>query len=79
MTTKIDSVDINWNESTPGGLRPEYVLEATLNRVLYLQEQVPCRENTEVVYHLKQAILWEKIRNEARKEQGVQGTNAIHR
>ena len=77
MTTKND-IDLNWDEATPGGLRPEYVLKLVLNRVLYLQEQVPCRENTEVIYHLRQAILWEEIRNNTRKEQGVQGTNAVH-
>ena len=70
---------LDWNEAEPGGLRPEYVLEAVLNRVLYLQDQLPCHENTEVIYHLRQALLWEKIRNNKRKEQGVQGTNAFHR
>ena len=71
-------LNIEWNEKDPNGLRPEYVLEATLDRVLYLQEQVPCRENTEIIYHLRQALLWEKIRNEARLKQGVQGSNSIH-
>ena len=72
------TADIAWNEKEPGGIRPEYILKATLNRVLYLQEQVPCRENTEVIYHLRQAILWEEIRNKTREEQGVQGTDAVH-
>lgn len=71
--------DIVWNEAAPGGLRPEHVIEMALNRVVYLQEQVPCHENTEIIYHLKQALLFEKIRNNKRQEQGVQGTNAIHK
>ena len=74
----IEQVKIDWNEAEPGGIRPEYVLKTTLNRILYLQEQVPCRENTEIIYHLRQALLWEEIRNSARADQGVTGTNAIH-
>ena len=75
----IKDINIKWNEAEPGGVRPEDVLKTTLNRILYLQDQLPCRENTEVIYHLRQAILWEEIRNNNRKEQGVQGTNAVHR
>ena len=79
IKAKDNIVNLEWNEAEPDGVRPEYVLKATLNRILYLQEQVPCRENTEVIYHLRQAILWEEIRNNKRREQGVQGTNAVHR
>ena len=65
---------VNWNET-----RPEDVLRETLDRVLELNKQLPCKENLHVADNIRKAIGWEEVRNERRKKQGVAGTWRQHK
>ena len=78
MSKKIPQVQIDWDESSKGGIRPEYVIQACLNRVKYLDELLPCYENARIKWHLELALLWEEKRNKRRKDQGVQGKMEPH-
>lgn len=68
---------IIWDEVN-GGARPETVLRMVMERVQFLQSQLPCEENEHILEHLRQAIHWEELRNQRRSEQGVQGTHQPH-
>ena len=75
---KIPQVNINWDESSPKGIRPEYVIQACIERVKYLDDLLDCYENKRVLRHLEMALLWEERRNKRRKDQGVQGKMIKH-
>ena len=68
---------IVWDEIN-GGARPETILLMVLERVQFLQNQLPCNENEHIIHHLLEAIRWEEVRNQHRASQGVQGTNHAH-
>ena len=70
-------ITITWDEANQGA-RPEIVLEMALERIKYLDKVLPCAENISILYHLEKAIEWEKVRNQRRKDQGVQGTLVRH-
>ena len=69
--------NIVWGESGDG-TRPEEVLRAVLERVQFLQNQLPCEENLQIIRLLNEAMDWEEQRNQRRAEQGVQGTLNPH-
>lgn len=68
---------IIWDEQN-GGARPETILKMVLERVQFLQDQLPCAENELILANLETAIQWEEVRNQRRIEQGVQGTLQSH-
>ena len=72
-----NGITIQWNEAG-GGARPEDVLRLVLERVNELDRQLFCAENTQIRYHVEQALYWEQVRNERRAQQGVQGTMKAH-
>ena len=72
-----EGFSIVWDEAH-GGARPETVLHAVLERVQFLQEQLPCDENTHILTALHEVLHWEQVRNERRIAQGVQGTEQAH-
>lgn len=73
-----DGYSIHWDETSPFGARPESVLEKVYERVVYLQDRLPCDENTHIIHHLQQALHWESVRNKLRSEQEVTGTDTPH-
>ena len=69
---------IVWDESGGNGARPETILRMVIERVEFLQSQLPCKENEEILNHLRTAVLWEEVRTRRREEQGVSGTGMAH-
>ena len=72
-----DGATIIWNEAS-GGARPLTVLQMLLDRVEFLQTELPCEENEHTLAALREALHWQNVRNEARLASGVQGTLTPH-
>lgn len=72
-----DGATIIWDEMN-GGARPETILQMVVERVQFLQSQLPCEENDHILASLTQALHWEEVRNQRRASQGVQGTLQPH-
>ena len=53
-----EGATIVWGEDGSGA-RPETILRMVMERVEYLQSQLPCQENEEILSHLRAAVLWE--------------------
>lgn len=65
------------NKNTPGTTNEE-VIEVLIDRINFLQGQVPCKENEKVLTHLQTARDILVSRSQKRVEQGVQNTEAVH-
>lgn len=57
------------------GTTNEEVLTVLIDRMIYLNSKVPCRENSIVITKLEEAYMWLQHRTEDRQARGVEGTN----
>lgn len=55
------------------GTTNEDVLEVLIDRLKYLQEKFPCRENAIVITKLEESLMWLNKRTADRKARGVEG------
>jgi len=60
------------------GTTNEEVLEMLLDRMAFLQAQLPCFENSQVINLLGLALDWLNHRTEKRIKQGVETTDKPH-
>ncbi len=65
--TKLDTVN--------NGTTNEEVLKMLINRMNYLQDKFPCRENAIVITHLEESLMWLEKRTADRVDRGVEGTH----
>jgi len=61
------------------GTTNEEVLEMLINRMNYLQEKFPCRENALVITKLEESLMWLNERTRKRNKQNVEGKNLNHK
>ena len=45
------------NIDSYSGTQTQEVLRALIDRVLYVNNQAPCKENVQVIYHLREALM----------------------
>lgn len=57
------------------GTTNEEVLKMLIDRIQYLQQIVPCRENAIAITNLEQALMWLEKRTSDRKARKVEGTS----
>lgn len=57
------------------GTTNEEVLEVLIDRMQYLQEKFPCRENAIVITNLEESLMWLNKRTTNRQARGVEGKN----
>ena len=69
---------IEWNEKSENGIRPKEVIQKVYRRVKYLNEELPCYENEQILYHLEHAIYWDQQRSQRRVKEKVKGTMVPH-
>lgn len=55
------------------GTTNEEVLEVLINRLNYLNNKFPCRENSIAITHIETALLWLNKRTQDRLKRGVEG------
>src|SRR5690554_5861698 len=55
------------------GTTNEEVLLMLIDRMKFLQEKMPCRENALVITKLQEALHWLEHRTKDREERGVEG------
>jgi hypothetical protein len=55
------------------GTTNEEVLAVLIDRIRYLQNRFPCRENALAITKLEEALMWLEIRTSDRKSRGVEG------
>lgn len=58
------------------GTTNEEVLRVLIDRMKFLQEKAPCRENAIVITKLEECLMWLEKRTADRKARGVEGTQA---
>lgn len=78
-------IDIDWQHNPVvvgddgadkrNGAQIEDVLHVTLDRLRFLQGEVPCRENALAITKLEEAIHWLDHRTADRVNRGVEGTH----
>lgn len=56
------------------GTTNEEVLEMLINRMNYLQNEFPCRENALVITKLEESLMWLNKRTSDRVKRNVEGT-----
>lgn len=64
-------------ETVNDGTTNEEVLEILIDRIKYLQDKFPCRENAIVITKLEESLMWLNKRTEDRKKRNVEGTNKV--
>ena len=57
------------------GTTNEEVLEVLIDRMQYLQNKFPCRENSIVITNLQESLMWLEKRTSDRKKRNVEGKN----
>lgn len=57
------------------GTTNEELLEVLVDRITYLNNKFPCRENSIVITHLQDAQNWLERRTRDRQKRNVEGTN----
>lgn len=60
------------------GTTNEEVLKMLIDRMNYLQNKAPCRENAIAITHIETALLWLEERTRRRKAKNVEGTKLPH-
>lgn len=60
-------------ETKNNGTTNEEVLEMLINRMQYLQDKFPCRENALVITKLEESLMWLNKRTQDRMKRGVEG------
>jgi len=59
------------------GTTNEAVLEAMIDRMMFLQDAFPCKENACCITHLQEGLMWLKKRTNDRLKRGVEGQNKV--
>ena len=59
------------------GTTNEEVLEVLINRLKYLQEKFPCRENAIVITKLEESLMWLEKRTSDRIKRNVEGKQLV--
>lgn len=57
------------------GTTNEELLSVLINRLNYLNDKFPCRENSIAITHIETALLWLNKRTQDRVNRGVEGKN----
>lgn len=57
------------------GTTNEEVIEMLINRMEFLQEKMPCRENERAIVKLIECLMWLNRRTSNRIARGVEGTH----
>lgn len=60
------------------GTTNEEVIEVLIHRLRWLNQKLPCRENSLALTKLEEALHWLGARGRNRAAQGVTGTSAPH-
>ena len=55
------------------GTTTEDVISVVIERLKYLQNKFPCRENACAITKLEEALMWQEKRTVDRKKRGVEG------
>lgn len=55
--------DSKIHKSGHNGTTNQEVLRALISRVLYLDKQIPCDVNKEIIFHLRKALILHEIRH----------------
>lgn len=55
------------------GTTNEAVIEVLLDRMNFLNEKFPCKENKKAIKHLKKSLKWLEARTKGRVKRGVEG------
>lgn len=55
------------------GTTNEDILEVLIDRMKYLNDKFPCRENSIVITKLEESLMWLNKRTHDRKNRGVEG------
>lgn len=61
------------------GTTNEEVLAMLIDRMYYLQNKFPCRENAIVITKLEESLMWLEQRTKKRIKQNVEGKNLNHK
>ena len=61
------------------GTTNEELLKVLINRMNYLQNKFPCRENAIVITKLEESLMWLEQRTKKRIKQNVEGKNLNHK
>jgi len=61
------------------GTTNEEVLTMLIDRMYYLQNKFPCRENAIVITKLEESLMWLEQRTKKRIKQNVEGKNLNHK
>jgi len=61
-------------ETVANGTTNEEVIVMLLDRLNFLNQKMPCRENSVAITHLETALLWLQSRTKNRERRGVEGT-----
>jgi hypothetical protein len=59
------------------GTTNEEVIEVLIDRIQYLNDKFPCRENSLAITLLEEALKWLNRRTEDRVKRNVEGTNNL--
>lgn len=62
-------------ETVEDGTTNEEVLAVLIDRLNFLQNKHPCRENAIVITKLEESLMWLNKRTADRAKRGVEGTN----
>lgn len=57
------------------GTTNEELLEVLIDRLNYLQDKFPCKENACCITHLQEGLMWLEKRTKDRIKRNVEGTN----
>src|SRR6478736_5065782 len=69
QTDSLQSLIVTINEGTTN----EEMLAVLIDRIAFLQNKFPCRENAIVLTKLEESLMWLNKRTEDRKARGVLG------
>ena len=76
---KLKFISKNGSTIVHDGTTNEEVLDVLIDRINFLQETLPCKENEFVIKNLQQSLIWLNNRTIKRLEQGVEGTKEMHK
>jgi hypothetical protein len=68
-----DKTDASLLVTVRDGTTNEEVLEVLIDRIKFLQDKFPCRENAIVLTHLEEALMWLEKRTKDRIKRKVEG------
>lgn len=57
------------------GTTNEELIEVLVDRISFLQNKFPCKENACAITHLQEALMWLEKRTKDRMKRQVEGTN----